>query len=57
MLTYSACKDSGILGKEDLLDFISHEGFEDYRFQDSKPWQNNPEPQDPMYIDAYRFRS
>ena len=43
--------------KSQLLDFISNDGLEDLRFVNQTPWRNNPDPNNPVMIDAYEFRT
>ncbi len=52
-----ACRDFGIFGKEDLLGFIANGGLESVVPQNTRPWVGNPTPDDPIFVDSYRFKS
>lgn len=43
--------------KTQLLDFISNNGLEDLKFVNKTDWKKNPNPINPIKIDAYEFRS
>lgn len=60
-VSYDAGKDAqsqfGLSTKKALLDFIGHGGLEDRHFVNTRLWQNNPHPENPVMIDAYTFSS
>jgi len=43
--------------KTQLLEFISNDGLEDLEFVNPKDWENNPDKNNPIGVDAYEFRS
>lgn len=43
--------------KTQLLQFIANNGLEDLKFVNKTDWKNNPDPNNPVMIDAYEFRS
>ena len=43
--------------KSDLFNFISNNGLEDMQFVNTKNWENNPDKNNPVKVDAYEFRS
>jgi hypothetical protein len=55
----SAMKDAQnifhLYTKANLLAFIANGGMEDMVLINTKPWENNPDPANPVYVDAYHF--
>jgi hypothetical protein len=55
----SAMKDAQnifhLYTKANLLDFIANGGLENIVWINTKPWGNNPDPANPVYVDAYHF--
>jgi len=43
--------------KSQLLEFIHCDGLEDLKFVNTKDWENNPDPANPIKVDAYEFRT
>ncbi|MDH4318550.1 MAG: hypothetical protein OEV64_09195 [Desulfobulbaceae bacterium] len=43
--------------KQELLLFIYNDGLESLSFKNTKPWENNPRKDKPVFVDAYEFRS
>lgn len=43
--------------KSKVLDFIYNDGLEDLNFINTKDWENNPNPENPIKVDAYEFKS
>jgi hypothetical protein len=39
----------------DLLDFIANNGLEEIEPVNTKLWENNPDPTNKIYVDAYQF--
>lgn len=58
---YSVLKDASryfILKTTDqLLDFIANNGLEKLTFFNTKEWDKNPDKANPIFVDAYEFRS
>jgi hypothetical protein len=50
-----AQKDFHLNTKADLLEFISNGGLEDITFINTKEWENNPDKESVIYVDAYNF--
>jgi hypothetical protein len=53
----TASSDFGLHTQAGLLDFIANNGLENPRFKNSKPWENNPEPNTQIMVDAWEFFS
>jgi len=53
----NAERDFNLRTKTQLLDFIHNDGLEDSKFINKKDWESNPNPETPMKVDAYEFRS
>ena len=47
----------GLNTKSNLLDFIGNNGLEDFKFLNTKEWENNPDKTIVIFVDAYEFRS
>jgi len=53
----TARDDFGLATKKDLLEFITNNGLQVPRPINRAPLKNNPDPNNPMLVDAYDFRS
>jgi hypothetical protein len=53
----TAKQDFNLRTKKEVLDFICNDGLEDLEFINTKKWENNPNKQEPIMVDAYQFRS
>lgn len=56
----SALKNAGFFNlrtKSQLLDFISNDGLEGLSFINKKEWENNPNKENPIMVDAYEFQT
>jgi hypothetical protein len=42
---------------KDVIAFIANHGLEDLNFINSKLWENNPHKDNPLFVDAYEFKS
>ena len=38
-----------------VLDFVANDGLENREFVNSKKWENNPDKNNPIIVDAYEF--
>jgi hypothetical protein len=52
-----ASTDFNLRTKSELLGFIYNDGFDDLWFLNKKDWENNPDPANPIIVDAYEFRT
>lgn len=52
-----ADRDFNLKTKSQLIGFIFNDGLEELRFINTKPWENNPDKNNPVMIDAYEFRT
>lgn len=43
--------------EKDILNFIGYGGLENLKFDHTKLWENNPEPNEPVMVDSYGFYS
>jgi hypothetical protein len=42
---------------KDVIAFIANHGLEELSFVNSKLWENNPNKESPLFVDAYEFKS
>lgn len=52
-----AKKCFGLKSRNEVLSFIANNGLEDLNFKNSKPWENNPNKDKEIFVDAYEFNS
>lgn len=53
----TAKRDFNLNTQKAVLDFIGNKGLERPEFQNSKDWENNPDPTKPIRVDSYGFYS
>jgi len=53
----NARNDFNLNTKSQLLDFIQCDGLENLTFVNTKDWENNPNKNKPIKVDAYEFTS
>jgi hypothetical protein len=53
----NARNDFNLNTKSQLLDFIQNDGLENLTFVNTKDWENNPNKNKPIKVDAYEFTS
>ena len=53
----NARNDFKLNTKSQLLDFILNDGLENLTFVNTKDWENNPNKNKPIKVDAYEFTS
>lgn len=53
----NAINDFNLNTKLQLLDFIQNDGLENLIFVNTKDWENNPNKDKPIKVDAYEFSS
>ena len=53
----NARNDFTLNTKSHLLDFIQNDGLENLTFINTKDWENNPNKDIPIMVDAYEFTS
>jgi len=52
-----ADKYFNLRSKKQILDFIQNNGLENQIFENTKPWENNPNKNKPIMVDAYEFET
>ena len=53
----TARRDFGLNSQPEVVAFIGNGGLEHPVHANTAPWQNNPDPSDPILVDSYNFYS
>ena len=53
----NARQQFGLNKKTDLIEFIGNQGLQDVTYWNTELWRKNPNKNEDIYIDAYKFRS
>jgi len=53
----SARENFGLATQKEVIDFIYNDGLESPHHINTKPWENNPDHNCPIQVDAYSFYS